>query len=110
MSTLRRRDQAQSSQPPGEINLACDLAVAYPCLWEHLSVAKYPDGTLRVLSTLTLFCDAGTVKLCLNDRDQGLTAWASGGSWRACLLALEAGLANDTLEWRQPPSRGRKKG
>jgi hypothetical protein len=107
MSVLRKRDQAAGGGAGSDGPAEDDLAVAYPCLWEHVTRSKYPDGSARVLSTLMLFCDSGVIKACLNDRDQGLTAWASGCSWRACLLALEAGLANDTLDWRAPPSKGK---
>jgi hypothetical protein len=109
MSFLRKRDEATASVGPDARPQDDDLAIAYPGIWEHLAMTRYPDGSPRVLSTVTLFVDAGLVKACLNDRDQGLTAWASGVSLRAVLLALEAGLCNDTLDWRQPQGKGKRK-
>lgn len=109
MSVLRKRDEATAKSPAEARPEDDDLIVAYPCLWEHMAVQRYPDGSPRVLSTVTLFVDGGLVKACLNDRDQGLTAWASGNGLRAVLRALEAGLANDNLDWRQPQGKGKGK-
>ena len=109
MGVLRRRDEARADgAPPGGF-VGDELAASLPCLWEHLSEGRYPDGSNRKLSTLTLFCDAGVVKVCLNDRDQGLTAFASGPGLQGALVALEMGLAKDSLDWRKPQAPGKRK-
>ena len=106
---LKRRDSGVLSGSPGESPAADGFASAYPNLWEMISSARWPDGSPRVPSTLLLFCDDGMAKACLNDRDQGLTAWATGSGFLALLAALEAGLASDSLEWRRPAGFGKKK-
>lgn len=110
MSVLRRRDQSPASSSAGASLEACPLAVSYAAVVEHLSATTYPDGSRRVGSTLMVFIDSGTVKACLNDRDQGLAAWVSSGSLTGVLEALERGLVSDSLDWRQPPQgRGKKR-
>ena len=100
MSVLRKRDRVKLAEGgAGRIDGA-DFGVLYPSVWEHLSSGTYPDGAKRLLSTLTIFVDQEAVKACLNDREQGLTGWASGASVDAVLQSLETALANDTLEWR----------
>jgi hypothetical protein len=81
----------------------------YPCLWEMLVTDHWEDGTPRTLSTLTIFVDDDQVKLCLNDRAQGLTGWASGSSVEEALKALESGLKEDTIEWRRSSAGGKGK-
>lgn len=82
----------------------------YPALWEFLNAAKYEDGTPRVLPTLTLFVDTACVKLCLNDRDQGLTGWAASETVEGAFLALERHLKEDKVDWKlSQSSPGKKK-
>jgi len=110
MALSKRDRQANIPGVPGGLDQS-DLAVRYPCLYEHLAVAQYDDGTARKLSTLTLFVDQGGIKACLNDRDQGLTGWISAESLAGLLDALETALADDRLDWRRserPGGKGKK--
>jgi hypothetical protein len=102
MSVLRKRDTRSASDTAGG-PLSPDLfSTAYPGLLEMLSSVKWPDGSRRASSTLLIFLDQGQAKLCLNDRDQGLTAWVSGSSISEALASLEASLQTERLEWRKP--------
>lgn len=87
------------------------LALAYPTLWEHLSLRVYTDGGPRVTSTLLLFTEDGLVKCCLSDRDQNASGWSAGASLEECLQSLEDRLVAGTLDWRarkqQPQRKGR---
>jgi hypothetical protein len=84
---------------------SCDVFVRYPGLWSMLALRAYPDGVARQTATLLLFIDGGQLKVCLNDRDQELQAWATGASLHDLLGALEAGLQADTLDWRASGKR-----
>lgn len=98
---LKKRDsKAVAVGEKGEL-APSKWGALYPSVWEMLVTGEWPDGTPRTLSTLTLFIDEGSVKLCLNDRAQGLTGWASGSSVEEALKALESGLREDTIEWRR---------
>lgn len=79
---------------PGKMGLAC------PHLFEHLTLTAYDDGTERVPSTLTIFLDGQGFKACLNDRDQGLTAFYFAESLDGLFSGLEKALAADTLTWK----------
>jgi len=97
---LRKRDAAiVESQDQGAL-ARCRLAEAFPQLIEFLVATRYEDGSPRVLPSLTIFYDAAALKACLNDRDQGLVAFISAASLTGLLEALEAGLSDDTLDWR----------
>jgi len=109
MSVLRKRDVKATSGGEATEPAVCGLSASLPGVWEMLSCSAYSDGSRRVLSTLLLFVDEGMVKVCLNDRDQGLTAWFSGETITSCLQGLEEALARDSLQWRAPATAGRKK-
>jgi len=88
----------------------CAVFIRYPSLWTMLASRNYPDGGARQTSTLLFFVDQGCLKACLNDRDQGLQAWASGATVADLLDALERGLEEDTLDWRASGKRVGRKG
>lgn len=86
------------------------LAVLTPTLWAMLADVSWEDGSPRTTSTMTVFAEAGLVKLCLNDRDGGATAWASAASFELACEALEARLKDGSLEWRRAGPRTAGKG
>jgi len=85
--------------------------MAMPALAEFLTSSKYDDGSPRQCPTITVFYDHPLVKVCLNDRDQGLAAFVTAATVEGLWAALEEGLAKDSLDWRasQRPSGGGKK-
>lgn len=109
-SVLRKR--VQSAGDTGEAGrlAVCPVLDAVPGVREMLTETRFPDGSNRLTSTLLLFIEAGVVKVCLHDRDQGQTAWASGASVGDVLEALEAGLQGDTLQWKASYKKGGGKG
>jgi hypothetical protein len=109
MGVLRKRDTATAAgldTPEVEV---CELALTYPGMFEFLTATQYGIGEVRKPGTITLFLDAGGLKACVNDRDQGMTAFATGESLAALLDAVERGLQGDTLDWRRatPPTKRR---
>lgn len=109
MGVLRDRDSRDAAAAPATPAGPCPYMARYPAVWEYLSVAHYPNGKPRILSTLTVFVDGLMVKLCLNDRDAALTAWVAGLTLSDALSALDTGLTEDTVEWRRSsPPKGRK--
>lgn len=84
--------------------------VSFPGLLEMLTLPTMPDGRVREGSTLLVFAADGLFKGCLNDRDNGLVAWASAGTVQEVLEALERGLQADTLEWRAQKPIPKRKG
>lgn len=78
------------------------FADVHPRLLEHLADSVWGDGKKRQTSTLTVIVDGPVFKVCLNNRDEELNAWVSGETIDDCLLSLEMGLQDDTIEWRRP--------
>lgn len=113
MGVLRRVDKA-----PGGVGAvgpdAHDVLMegTFPSIWEYLSTDAWPDGSARQSSTLTIFVEGGRVKVCLSDRENDRSAWASGESLEEAAMSLERALGQDTVEWRKrpqtPPPRQRK--
>jgi len=72
----------------------------YPTLWEFLTLTEWEEDVPRERGTLLFFVEDGLMKGCLNDKDSGYIAFLSGGSLEDLLEGLEAGLAEESLEWR----------
>lgn len=81
----------------------------YPALVEYLDLDRFDDGRPRATSTLLVFVDAGVLKACLNDRQMGEVAFVSAASFEGLLEALEKGLAEGSLDWRQAGAGRSKK-
>lgn len=84
------------------------LSCLFPALHEYLTAGEWDDGSSREQSTILLFMEDMIWKLCLNDRAKARSAWASGSSILSVFKALDAGLQNGTVEWRQSKGKGRK--
>jgi hypothetical protein len=80
-----------------------------PCLWEYLTAEKWDDGSARQTSTLLFFVEDGRVKVCLNDRAAGRTAWATGTGFLDAMQSLEAALDGERVEWRKSSPGGARK-
>ena len=77
-----------------------DWMMAYPAIWEYLTLEAHEDGTPRERSMLMILVEDGIVKGCLQDRDQGQSLWASGSGVPGVLEALDRHLQAGTGEWR----------
>jgi hypothetical protein len=94
-----------SSAAPGE------WLRGFPALCEFLCLCQWDDGTPRLSSTLLLFVEGGRWSVCLNDREQSRSAWASGASEVEALSSLDSALQDGTANWRVSGQRNaRKKG
>ena len=52
------------------------------------------------MAALSVFVEAGWVKVALNDKDQRRSCYVSSETLSSCLEALELGLAGNTVDWR----------
>lgn len=109
MGVLKKREPSATTSGNGGPAATDGFATEYPGLWEMLTSSRYPDGSHRATSTLSLFVDEGLVKACLNDRDQSQNTFVSGHTITDCMRALESGLQADTLQWRVSAGSGRKR-
>jgi len=103
-----RRPQATARPNPTVAFKDDDMEKKFPNLYAMLTDVTWEDGSQRRTSTLLFFVEDGTMKACLNDRDQGLTGWISADSLAGLLDALETALADDRLDWRRSDRTGGK--
>ncbi len=110
MSYLQRRDKAPKSTGNGAVVGDGSISGDFAATAEFVSCGNCGDGTIRVPGTL-LFCTGeGRWRAWLNDRDGEVAAWVSAETLAGLLEAVEAGLRNQTLEWRavaKRPQRGK---
>lgn len=110
-SFVKRAQEAREQARTTEGAQDAAFRSRFPALWEWLSVDAYDDGGARETATLLIFFDEGAFKCCLNDRDQGRSLWATGGSFDGAMQALEAFLATGEGDWRsnQSGKKGKSK-
>jgi hypothetical protein len=82
-----------------------EFAHAYPYLTEHLCNEKYDDGSKRQRSSVTLFCEDGSVKLSLNDRTESRSLYVSSDTLQGALALLESACCADAPPWRAWPGK-----
>jgi len=86
------------------------FAEKYEALHEYLCLTAWEDGSTRQTSTISLFVDNGQWKARLNDREDGLVAFVAADGFIALLEALESGLRDGTLDWREDRFAAKPKG
>jgi hypothetical protein len=77
------------------------FAKDWPAIYEYMTASKYPDGTDRKLSSVTLFCEDSQLKVCLTEKNEGLVLFAAGKTLQTALNALEGLLAAEETPWRR---------
>lgn len=79
---------------------------ALPAVFEYMTSLP-PDAPKNAkTASLTVFCEEGVFKACLNDRVDGLVCFATADTFDALLSALESMVASGEADWRRP-KRGR---
>ena len=111
---MQRRSPSERPDGPLGNSLDLDIADDMPLLHAHLVDRTWDDGGDRCTSTLLVFAEDGLWKGCLHDREEKATLWASGGTIRGVMEALEALLSEGHGMWRRDkvwsPGKGRKGG
>lgn len=106
LSQVKAAQQAQA----GDVSTRDpEFQERYPAVWEFVSIAKHEDGSRRQTSTLLAFVEAGCWKVCLGERESGLSLWAAGETLLEALEALEACLQSPSPQWRQGAKRTPRK-
>lgn len=86
-----------------------EFAKTHPAIHEFLTLKKDDAGVSRQTSTLYIFCEDGQFKVCLAERDEELSLWASAEGLAEVLEALEAMLQTASPPWRKKGGRQKKK-
>jgi len=92
----------------GGVALGGGVLDSVPLVVDFLCCPTWDDGSARQVGSMTLFCDDGTLKACVNDKEAQLMLFVSGGSLEALLGALEEALRTGGGDWR-PSNRGPRK-
>lgn len=81
----------------------------YPDLREFLTCPKWADGSSRALGSLTVFCDDGRLKACVNDKECNRVLFVSAESLEGLLEAIDSQIGNDGADWRAVRTDARKR-
>lgn len=100
MALLDKSTQRKVEGAEGEGIIDLEWSSTYPMLFAHLTQTRWPDGSPRHTSNLTIFTDGGVVKAVLKDRDAGLCLWAASKTLAGLPGVLEALLCDPEAEWR----------
>jgi hypothetical protein len=106
---ISRRDQQKGVPNGDQACEPCSVMSRMPGLWEFMTACQFIDGSSRTPPTLTFFLEGRLLKACLNDRAEGMVAFATGTSLVSLLEALNEGLEADTLDWRKSQSATKKR-
>jgi len=105
---LQRRQAAKAAAADGFAAADPDVAKWAPTLVEWLTLLAWEGGDKRKTGTVMLLAENGVWKAWVHDRDGGRSAWVSGGSLLDLVDAVERGIADDSLTWRDD-AKGRGK-
>jgi len=98
---VRRSESQPQSSDERAAALDPGWKKTYPALWEHMTRGTYDDGARRVLSTLSWFLGLEGLTICLQDRDNKRSLFASGATWIVALDVLEElAQRGDEAPWR----------
>lgn len=88
----------------------CKTLLKFPTLLSYLQDDKYEDGSPRERSKLSVFIEAGHVKMALNDPAERRSCYITSDSLQDALTTLEDGLKVDGVDWRPWNGSTKKKG
>lgn len=93
----QRRVAGSSLSAASDVSLAATM----PAIHEYLTDRDSGGPVARQTATFTVFAEDGLFRVCLNDRQEGLTCWSSGETLGGAMEALEALLASGEAVWRR---------
>lgn len=105
MSFLKRLPPG-SGPSSGACLIDPDFSERFPALFEYLTATRYPDGSARRASSLSVFSEDASWKACLNERDQDLVLFVTESRFDTLLEALELLLKMEVPPWRKSKPSG----
>lgn len=82
----------------------------YPTLWAFLTDSKWSTGEARETGSILIFTQEGQWKAMVKDKDSGYIAFVTKNTFKSLLEALERGLVEEKLDWREDQFKAKKKG
>lgn len=99
--TMKKPTSLPSQEEPVSKWVDGDFEKEWPYLSAFMSSTSWDDGTIRETGTLLLFVQEGYLKACINDRALDRSAFVTGPSINCLFDLVEAGLEQDSLDWRK---------
>lgn len=85
---------------------ASEFSKDHPHIWDYLTAESYSDdGSVRRTSTILIFVDGGSLKLCFNDRDNNRQFFHTAPTMELLLTETEVKLETDTADWKSKSGR-----
>jgi hypothetical protein len=97
----------QASSPKAPEPSSCPVLKGCPTVWDFLTVTTV-EGKSRMTSTISMWVQDGALTLCLNERDQNLSLFATGADLEEAYNELQAHLESDSPPWRRQGKRVKK--
>lgn len=86
-----------------------EFSKKFPTLFAFLTETAWEGGDSREPGSVLIFTQEGSWKAMIKDKDSGQIAFVTKGTHKTLLEALERGLAEDKLDWREDAFKGKKK-
>jgi len=102
--TIKRPAAPAAPVATGRKDSYSEFEKMWPNLLAFLQDETYEDGSRRTTGTMLFFFQDGQFKACLNDRDCNRSAFLTASGVHEACDSMEAGLANDNLDWRTKKS------
>jgi hypothetical protein len=106
---MRRRNVAKTGEATVFVYSECEGTRLFPALSAFCRDQAYDDGTVRETGTILLFTEDGRYKAWLHDRDGACSCFVSNTTLTGLLLAAEAALVDEGLDWRADREDGWRK-
>lgn len=108
METMMRKPPKNPNGPAAAAGSPDDMIERWPVLAEYLTATAYdgePAGS-RQTSTMLVFCQDGTWRVVLRDRQEARCLWVSSLGWSELLDVLENCLNDENAVWREDRASG----
>lgn len=107
--TIKRIREQQLKKRTGSLANCAWLSKQAPTLHELMAVPVTDGKQLLDTASLTVFCQDGSFKFCLNDRATHMQLWVAAEGFLEALVALEAKLVDPEADWRPQPAYAAKR-
>jgi len=72
----------------------------YPTLYAFLHDQKFDDGSLRVPGSMSIFCQMGVLKCCLNDKHAQMMTFLEASTWDELVALADSAILDDGTDWK----------
>lgn len=81
----------------------------HPTLWQFLTDSSWSNGEARETGSILIFLQEGMWKAMVKDKDSGMIAFVTKNTFKTLLEAIERGLVDEKLDWREDQFKAKKR-